>query len=381
MNEERPRVLCVDDEPRVLEGLQLHLRRAYEVRTAASGLEGLEAIQRSAAPFALVLSDMRMPGMDGAAFLSQVRQRTPDTVRMLLTGQADIESAIAAVNEGQIFRFLTKPCPPKILLAAFDAATQQYRLITAERVLLEQTLRGVIKTLTDILSLANPAAFGRANRIRRHATDLAKQLGIQQDWWQLDVAAMLSQLSCITLPPDTLDKLYQGGILSEKEQVMVERLPAMTFQLLGGIPRLEEVIAILNNQDRACQFDPKAPDLPRLGGHLLRLASDFDTLINHGYAAETTLNILRTRTGRYDPTVLDAFIAIRNPNTAHRNAIKEISILTLKPGMVLAEDIRTAAGALLSVRGHEVTDSFLARLYNFQANLRKQTVRVLNLPE
>ncbi len=327
MNEERPRVLCVDDEPRVLEGLHLHLHRAYEVHTAANGLEGLDAIQHSEAPFALVLSDMRMPGMGGAAFLSQVRQRTPDTVRMLLTGQADIESAIAAVNEGQIFRFLTKPCPPKILLAAFEAATEQHRLITAERVLLEQTLRGVIKTLTDILALANPTAFG------------PKQLGIEQDWWQLDVAAMLSQLSCITLPPDTLDKLYQGGVLNETEQVMVERLPAMTFQLLGGIPRLEEVIAILNNQDQAYRFDPKAPDLPRLGGHILRIATDFDTLINHGYAAETTLSILRTRVGRYDSTMLEAFATIRNPNVAQRSAIKEISILTLKPGMVLAEDV------------------------------------------
>jgi response regulator RpfG family c-di-GMP phosphodiesterase len=381
VNEERPRVLCVDDEPRVLEGLHLHLHRAYEVHTAANGLEGLDAIEHSEAPFALVLSDMRMPGMDGATFLGQVRQRTPNTVRMLLTGQADIESAIAAVNEGQIFRFLTKPCPPKTLLAAFEIATEQYRLITAERVLLEQTLRGVIKTLTDILALANPTAFGRANRIRRHATDLAKQLGIEQDWWQLDVAAMLSQLSCITLPPDTLDKLYQGGVLSEKEQAMVERLPAMTFQLLGGIPRLEEVIAILNNQDQAYRLDPKAPDLPRLGGHLLRIATNFDTLINHGYAAETTLSIMRTRAGQYDSTVLEAFAAIRNPNVAQRNAIKEISILTLKPGMVLAEDVRTAAGALLSARGQEVTDSFLARLYNFRANLQKSTVRVLNLPE
>lgn len=379
MNQDRPRVLCVDDEVRVLEGLKLHLHRHYEVHTAATAAEGLNLIQRSEPPFTVVLSDMRMPGMDGAAFLSQVRQQVPDTVRMLLTGQADLDSAIAAVNEGQVFRFLTKPCPPKTLLAAFEAAIEQYRLITTERVLLEQTLRGTIKTLTDILALANPTAFGRANRIRRHAIDLAKQLGVKEDWWQLDVAAMLSQLSCITLPPDTLDKLYQGGVLSEAEQTMVERLPAMTFRLLGAIPRLEPVIAILNYQDRSYRFDPKALDLPRLGGHLLRLASDFDTLINHGYAAETTLSILRTRVGQYDPTVLDALAAIRNPTTEQRNAIKEISILALKPGMVLAEDIRTVAGALLSARGHEVTDSFLARLYNYQANLKKSTVKVLNL--
>ena len=377
MNQDRPHILCVDDEIRVLEGLKLHLHRHYEVHIAATAAEGLDLIQRSESPFAVVLSDMRMPGMDGAAFLSQVRQRIPDTVRMLLTGQADLDSAIAAVNEGQVFRFLTKPCPPKILLAAFEAATEQYRLITSERVLLEQTLCGTIKTLTDILALANPAAFGRANRIRRHAIDLAKRLGVAQDWWQLDVAAMLSQLSCITLPSDTLDKLYQGGVLSEAEQLMVERLPAMTFQLLGGIPRLESVVAILDHQDQPYRFDPKALDGPGFGGHLLRIASDFDTLINHGYATETTFSILRTRAGQYDPTMLDAFVIIRNPNLAQRNAIKEISILALEPGMVLAEDICTRSGMLLSARGHEVTGSFLARISNFQNNLRKPTVKVV----
>ena len=378
MNPERPRVLCVDDEPSVLDGLKLHLHRLYEVQTAASGTQGLDLIQSAGQqPFAVVLSDMRMAGMDGATFLGQVRRQAPDTVRMLLTGQVDLESAITAVNEGQIFRFLTKPCPPKTLLAAFEAATDQYRLITTERVLLEQTLRGIVKTLTDILALTNPAAFGRANRIRRHAIDLAKRLGVTQDWWQLDVAAMLSQLSCIILPPDTLDKLYQGGVLSEAEQAMVARLPTMTFQLLGGIPRLEPVVAILNHQDQPYRFDPKALDGPGFGGHLLRIASDFDTLINHGYAAETTFSILRTRAGQYDPTMLDAFTIIRNPNLAQRNAITEMPILALEPGMVLAEDICTRSGMLLSARGHEVTGSFLARLGNFQNNLRKPTVKVV----
>ena len=84
---------------------------------------------------------------------------------------------------------------------------------------------------------------------------------------------------------------------------MVERLPAMTFQLLGGIPRLESVFAILDHQDQPYRFDPNALDGPAFGGHLLRIASDFDTLINHGYATETTFSILRTRAGQYDPTM------------------------------------------------------------------------------
>src|SRR5690349_20120797 len=162
----KPALLCVDDEPLVLEGLTLHLRRAFTVTTATSGAAGLE-ILKDKGPFAVVMSDMRMPGMNGAEFLSKVREQWPDTVRVLLTGQSDLQSAVAAVNDGQIFRFLTKPCPPELLLGALGAASRQHDLLIGERVLLEQTLHGSIKMLTDVLSLANPVAFGRANRAKR----------------------------------------------------------------------------------------------------------------------------------------------------------------------------------------------------------------------
>jgi DNA-binding NtrC family response regulator len=183
------KVICVDDEPQVLEGLALHLRRKYQVFTALGGEQALQIIAEQG-PFVVALSDMRMPGMNGATFLSQVRKQSPDTVRMLLTGHADLQSAIAAINEGQIFRFLSKPCPPEQLLKAFEAAADQYRLLTAERVLLEQTLRGSIQTLIDILSITNPIAVGKATRIKQNAIALAEKLGVAERW-PIEVAAML----------------------------------------------------------------------------------------------------------------------------------------------------------------------------------------------
>jgi response regulator RpfG family c-di-GMP phosphodiesterase len=361
---EHPSILCVDDEPKVLEGLKLHLRRYYEVLTATGGQMALELLEREG-PFAVVLSDMRMPGMDGATLLGQIRQRSPDTTRMLLTGQADLDSAIAAVNEGQLFRFLTKPCPPPVLLKAFEAGVAQYRLMTAQRVLLEQTLRGVIQTLTDILALTHPIAFGRANRLKRHAVDLAKQIGLHQEVWPLEVAAMLSQIGCIILPNETLEKLYQGGVPNEKERAMVERLPAVTEQLLGHIPRLEAVLSILRNQDKPYRFNPTELDAVHVGGPILKLVGDFDALINQGNPAEIALDTLRGRSGRYDPILLDAFVAIRSP-AGLRRPIKEVPMLALQVGMVFAEDVRTKSGALLVTRGHEVTPGLLERLYNLQ---------------
>jgi len=135
----RPRVLFVDDEPHVLLGLKNVLRHRFDVTTAGGGQEGLECLAQ-AGPFTVVVSDFRMPGMNGAEFLRRVRDVAPDTVRMLLTGQAGLEDTISAVNEGHIFRFLGKPCPTPVLIQALEGAVEQARLVTRDRELLESKL-------------------------------------------------------------------------------------------------------------------------------------------------------------------------------------------------------------------------------------------------
>jgi ActR/RegA family two-component response regulator/GGDEF domain-containing protein len=128
------KILFVDDESSALEGFQRILHRRFDIRTAISGGEGLVAIDRDG-PFAVVISDMRMPGMGGADFLAQVRRRSPETVRMLLTGHADLHSAIDAVNRGQILHFLTKPCERDVLVAAINSGLDQYHAVMAEKAL------------------------------------------------------------------------------------------------------------------------------------------------------------------------------------------------------------------------------------------------------
>ena len=119
-----PRILCVDDEPNLLAGLANTLRRRFDVTTAANGPDALRIVA-DAGPFDVIVSDYRMPGMDGAEFLRRARQLAPTTVPVLLTGHATLEGAIAAVNEGRVFRILLKPCPPEILIGAIDEAVAQ----------------------------------------------------------------------------------------------------------------------------------------------------------------------------------------------------------------------------------------------------------------
>jgi response regulator RpfG family c-di-GMP phosphodiesterase len=288
---ERLKVLCVDNEPQVLAGLGLHLRRVYEMSAATSPVDALERLDREG-PFAVVLSDMRMPGMDGAAFLAQVRIVAPDATRMLLTVHADVSTAMAAVNEGEVFRFLTKPCPPEQLRLAFEAAARQYQLVTAQRVLLEQTLRGAVKALTDVLAVTSPLAFGRADRIRQHACALASRLP-PENRWQLEVAAMLSQLGSVTLPEETLKRHYYGEVLNTEEQALIAKLPSVTESFLACIPRLDPVLEILARCRSAfgrAGGSRAAADPVWTAASILRIAVGFNELESRGVSAQTALD-------------------------------------------------------------------------------------------
>lgn len=380
MTSQKPRILCVDDEPNVLEGLSLHLRRHYDVLTAGSGVEALDVLGREH-DIAVIMSDMRMPGMDGATLLARARQIAPESVRMLLTGQADIESTIAAVNEGQIFRFLTKPCQPAHLQASMQAAVEQHRLIVAERVLLEQTLHGTVKMLMDVLGLTNPVAFGRATRIRKHVTDLAVKLGLQPRW-QVEVASMLSQLASITLPNDVVEKVFEGKPLTDQDQKMMARIPVVTEQLLKHIPRLEGVRGILAASARP--YRPAGPgavadDEMRMverSAEILRVATDFCVLEAQGTPPAVAAETLHGRTGRYDPDVLEALMLLRC-GPGPKIEIRELPLAALREGMVFAEDIKTTTGVLLVPGGYEITTSFIERLRNLRPGTVKEPVKIV----
>jgi response regulator RpfG family c-di-GMP phosphodiesterase len=372
------KVLCVDDEPNVLSGLALHLRKRYDLVTATSGADALEILEQYKGT-AVIISDMRMPVMDGAVFLSRSRDVAPDAVRLLLTGQTDMNSAIAAVNHGQIFRFLAKPCPPAALIAAVEAAIEQHRLITSERVLLEQTVRGSIKALTDVLALTNPAAFGCATRIRQLTSELVTRLGLHTSW-QVDVAAMLCQLGSVALPAETAARLYAGERLTDEDTQMVDRMPAVAEQLLGQIPRLDDVVAMLSAVERpfhSLEADSDAQEqLRHHGGEVLKVAKDFDALEVLGNSPARTVDIMRARSGRYDPDVLSALEGLR-AGEGSREKIVEITLSAVRVGMVFAEDVKSADGMLLAARGCEVTTSFVARMRNVRADIGKTAIRVV----
>ena len=171
MNE---KVLFVDDDAAVLSTFRRTLRKKFQLITAMGGETALEQIQ-SKGPFAVVVSDMRMPGMNGVQLLAKIKEKNPDTVRMMLTGYADFNTAMEAVNEGNIFRFLTKPCPPDLLAQALEDAARQYRLIKSEQELLNKTLKGSIQVLIEILSIVDQQSFSQVTKLRDYVRRLSKE--------------------------------------------------------------------------------------------------------------------------------------------------------------------------------------------------------------
>jgi response regulator RpfG family c-di-GMP phosphodiesterase len=368
---ELPSILCVDDEPRILEGLVLHLRRDYQVLTANGGTSALQILKDKGAP-AVIVSDMRMPGMDGAALLKHVKHLYPETTRILLTGETGRDAAISAVNEGQIFRFLTKPCPPDQLRSAIDAALTHHRLLRAEKVLLQETLIGCIKALVDVLAITNPVAFGRATRVKRLATDLAAATG-NEGFWQLEAAAMLSQIGYISLPVELVEKLYYGKRLSPEERVLAEGAPRVARKLLGRVPRLEPVLEILAASQDPTTYIPEG--LIKLGAGILRLVLEYDAHLAQGLAPSTAIDAIRAQSVRHDSTLIESLETMVG-TAVGTIEIREICVGRVAPGMVFVDDLRTSIGTLLVPKGFEVTETFLERLRNFGPGILQETVRV-----
>lgn len=322
------RVLFVDDESNVLDSYRRDLRKQpFEVHTALGGQEGLKKIAHDG-PFAVVISDMRMEGMDGVHFLMKVREVSPDSVRIMLTG-ADHETAIEAVNEGAIFRFLTKPCSTELLVKSLEAAFDQYRLVTAERTLLSTTLTGAVKILTDILSKIKPLAFGRASRIRPLVHQLAEEL-IPQSIWRAEIAALLSQVGCVSLPETMLKRAYMGQKLTPGDQRLFQQHPQAGRELVANVPRLEKVAEIIAYQEKCFDGsgypeDGVAGEEIPMEARILKLALDYDALIYSGQSIQAALAEIYKRKGWYDPVVVAVLRKIMAAEVAKKILTAEVA--------------------------------------------------------
>ncbi len=361
------KVLFVDDDETILRSFERSLGFDFNIDTAMGGEQGLEILRENGA-YAVVVSDMRMPGMNGTSFLCKVREQWPDSVRMLLTGQADMKDAIEVVNEGHIFRFLTKPCPPDRITNALKDGIDHYRLLKSEKELLNKTLKGIIKLLVDVMSTVNPDAFGRSVRVRKMANKLAERLNME-NLWQVDIAALLSQIGSLTIPGDIISKHLTGQSLSQSENEMFARRLQIGRDLLVHIPRLEEVAESIAYQEK--KFDgsglpkdsKKGRDIPLIA-RLLLAVHHYDDLLTLNKSQKQAVEEMYRKQAWYDPDILAALKA-EIMQVKDGFVIREIEAHQAKIGMVLAADVRTKTNVLLVSKRQEISQSLQICISNF----------------
>ena len=402
------RVLCVDDEANILSALRRLFRPCgYVVTVAASGEEGLAILDQ--APFDLVISDMRMPGMSGAQFLEEVSTRWPDTMRLLLTGYADIDSTIDAVNKGRIFHYVSKPWDDKALLLIVRHALERKQLerdkakleaLTAQQneelkdvnaslelKVMERTVElrkanehikasfiTSIKVFANLIELREGAIAGHSRRVAELARKLAKRAGMDAAAVQdVFLAGLLHDIGKIGLPDTLLSRAVAE--MSGPELLRYRKHPQAGEHALMALSELAQAARLVRSHHE--RFDGKGyPDglageqIP-LGARIVAVANDYDglqigTLAARKRTAREALELLEAGRGRsYDPGVLDLFLEV--VAESERNDLKEVglSVARLMPGMILSRDLVTRQGYLLLATDFVLTAGIIRQIQEY----------------
>jgi response regulator RpfG family c-di-GMP phosphodiesterase len=381
------KILLVDDDANLLDGLQRALRRQFVLDTALGGDEALEKIATSG-PYALIVADMRMPGMTGIEFLRRVQEVSPDSVRMMLTGNSDLQTAVDAVNEGRVFRYLTKPCAAPELAPILAEGLDQYRMRFVEREVLETTLSGTVKVLMEILSLLDPVVFSRSQRLKDYVHQFCRDTGASSAW-ENELAAMLSQIGRVTIPRDLIERLAAAVPLTETEETLLARVPELGADLLENIPRLGYVATMVRYQQK--HFDGSGVPSDALcgenipyGSRLLKIFTDLIELEDASFTRHDAFVKMQEFADRYDPALLMAVWDWCNHafGTSRDNTpTRLLTLEELQSGYVLAEDICSREGLLILSGGSRLTPMLLAKLQNFRALGSLDNVALIYEPE
>ena len=425
-----PTILCVDDEPNILSALRRLFRpHGYRMLTADSGAAGLAVLESE--PVDLVISDMRMPQMDGAQFLARVRQRWPGTVRLLLTGYADIQSILDAINQGEIYRYVTKPWDEndivlvvrhalerraleqdKLRLEALTAEqnaqltvlnasleqkvavrTQQLRLshdeLLAANDKLKATFVTTIKVFSNLIEMRGGKLAGHARRVADLSRKLAQVLGLEaQEARDVFIAALLKDIGKLSLSDDLLE--LPASAWNGEQLAAFRKHPLRAGQLLMALEDLRPVSVILRSQlerfDGAGFPDALAGLAIPLGARILALASDYDGLqigamVQRSLRADEARTLIYDSSGkRYDPAVVAAYRSQMDQTEAPP---RDMAVLSgeLMPGMVLSRDLVSRDGLMLLAGEHVLSSRVIAQLLDFEGkNGGRLAIRVYPPP-
>lgn len=311
----------VDDDPKVLQAFKWSLGKSFDLHLCQGGAEGLRLIETM--PFMVVVSDLMMPGMDGIAFLKKVCELAPNTVRMVLTGNATITNAVDAVNNGYIFRFLTKPCPPEILKRAIRDGVRQFEMAKAhgqlqELRVLHGAMEGVVQGLTSLVEVRDPYTAGHQRKVTALAVALAEAMGLDQGALPgLRLAGMVHDIGKLYVPAEFLNK---PGRLSDAEFAIIKTHPQVGFDILDPVafpwPVSRIVVQHHERLDGSGYPHGVRGDDMLLEARILAVADVVDAITTHrpyrpGLGIQMALDELRKYAGvQFDPKVVETCVRL-----------------------------------------------------------------------
>jgi len=359
------KILLVDDEINILNSFKRILRNRFPFDVAQSGDEALALIEKNST-YAVVVSDMRMPGMDGITLLNKIKEVSPNTTRIMLTGNADQQTAIDAVNVGDVFKFMNKPCNATNFINTLESGVAQYKLVIAEKILLNKTLKETMNVLSEVLTIVNPDVFSRVVLIKQYMLKLAKNLKMPISW-SFEPMIQLSQLGCIVFPSKNTNVANKGlpnkgSKFSKEHDKLVMEHPGLAADLIHKIPRMGQIAKTIRYQNKGFNGegspfdDVKGKQIP-IGARMLKIVIDFLDFIDNGASQEQATLMLEEQSVLYDPELLAAFrVAIDIPQNEETTMI---ALTELSVDMIIQEDIRTEADLLVAAKGQQVTEALL----------------------
>jgi response regulator RpfG family c-di-GMP phosphodiesterase len=422
-----PTLLFVDDEPGILSALRRLFRpQGYRIFIAEGGAAGLEVLEKE--QIDLVISDMRMPEMDGATFLKEVRNRWPNVMRILLTGYADITSTVAAINQGEIYRYISKPWDDNEIVsivaeaiehqnlkrenlrltALTQAQNEQLKELNAslEQKVVERTaeLRQAlsfveqshselkkafltsVQVFAGVIELrSGPAGSqisGHGRRVAEHARAVAQRLKLPEAEVQnIMLAGLLHDIGKLGLPDELLGKPF--NTMTAEQRALVMKHPVIGQNILMGIDKFKEAAVLVRHHHES--YDGSGfPDhlagiaIPQ-GSRILHVVNEYDslligTLVQRPLKPAEALNFLIDNRGkRYDPAAVDAFAGLLAETVKSGFTETPLRTMHLKPGMLLCRDLMHRDGYLLLAKSTTLTAEIIGQLVRME-NSEQQTL-------
>ncbi len=406
-------LLCVDDEENILSSLVRTFHPLnYRVLTATSGQRGLELLESESVD--LVISDLRMPGMNGAEFLGQVAARWPRVIRILMTGYNDLDLTVSAINKGHIYYYLSKPWGINDIRSCVQRALE-YRRIDHERLELLETVHrqnaelkalnatlehkveervGEIRRMKTLLEKANQdlkkhivdsigifssiietregAVAGHSRRVADLSRRVAVDMGLGEDDCQTILfAALLHDIGKVSLPDGLIGRPFEALTHDERREVVGH--PVIGEAMLMSLDAMKDAARIIRahheHYDGSGYPDGLSGDEIPLAARILAVANDYDMLksgrllLDRLDEAAARAWLVEHRGTRYDPLVVDRFLAIlagQGPDDGDGETV--VTPDQLRPGMRLARDLLTRTGAVILPKGHVLDQMLIMKL-------------------